>query len=220
MPPEAILRRRNDRWLATSLTPLGGDNRVHFRHHQPQKSTVRESGAGPVNAVSIEPRVGRYRIKIPDATPEIIAQHALSDEQALLARVRVNRLIDIFTGLTAYSLQNHFRSAVGDNQLEIDELYVAIAKTGAQHVIPVEAKSRGEKLGRLQLTQDAAFCAARFPGLRCRPVAIQALPEDGIAMFELFVQGDEISVVDERHYQLVVASEIHAEDLARMSWGE
>ena len=66
-----------------------------------------------VNAVSIEPRVGRYRIKIPDVTPEIIAQHALSDEQALLARVRVNRLIDIFTGLTVYSLQNHFRSAVG-----------------------------------------------------------------------------------------------------------
>ena len=173
-----------------------------------------------VNAVSIEPRVGRYRIKIPDATPEIIAQHALSDEQTLLARVRVNRLIDIFTGLTAYSLQNHFRTTVGGNQLEIDEFYVGIAKTGAQHVIPVEARSKGEKPGRLQLTRDAAFCAERFPGLRCRPVAVQALPDDGIAMFELFVQGDEISVVDERHYQLVLAKEIRAEDLARMSWGE
>lgn len=170
-----------------------------------------------VQAVSIEPRVGQYRIKIPDATPEIIAQHALSDEQALLAKVRVNRLIDIFTGLTAYSLQNHLRSTVGGSQLEVDELYVAVAKTGAQYVIPVEAKSKGEKLGRLQLTQDAAFCAERFPSLRCRPVAVQALPDDGIAMFELFVEGDEISVVDERHYQLVPAKEIHAEDLARMS---
>ena len=76
-----------------------------------------------VKAVSIEPRVGQYRIKIPDATPEIIAQHALSGEQALLAKVRVNRLIDIFTELTAYSLQNRLRSTVGGNQLEIDELW-------------------------------------------------------------------------------------------------
>ena len=36
-------------------------------------------------------------------------------------------------------------------------------------------------------------------------------------MCELLVQGDEISVVDERHYQLVPAKEIHAEDLAQMS---
>ena len=36
-------------------------------------------------------------------------------------------------------------------------------------------------------------------------------------MFELFAEGDEISVVDERHYQLVPAKEIRAEDLARMS---
>ena len=28
--------------------PVRGDNRIHFRHHQPQKSTVRESGAGPL----------------------------------------------------------------------------------------------------------------------------------------------------------------------------
>ncbi len=36
-----------DRRPAPSLTPVGGDKRTHFRHHQPQKSTVRESGAGP-----------------------------------------------------------------------------------------------------------------------------------------------------------------------------
>ena len=52
---------------------------------------------------------------------------------------------------------------------------------------------------------------------RFRPVAVQALSDDGIAMFELFVQGDEISVADERHYQLVPGKEICAEDLVRMS---
>ena len=45
--------------------------------------------------------------KIPDSTPGVIAKYVLSDEQALLARVRYNRLVDIFTGITCYSLQNH-----------------------------------------------------------------------------------------------------------------
>ncbi len=50
--------------------------------------------------------------KIPDSTPGIVMMYALSDEQALLARLRYNRLIDIFTAVTCYSLQNHLRTAV------------------------------------------------------------------------------------------------------------
>jgi hypothetical protein len=42
--------------------------------------------------------------KIPDSTPGVIEKYALNDEQALLAKLRYNRLIDIFTGLTCYSL--------------------------------------------------------------------------------------------------------------------
>ena len=41
--------------------------------------------------------------KIPDSTPGIIAKYAFSDEQAVLARVRYNRLIDIFLGIACYS---------------------------------------------------------------------------------------------------------------------
>jgi len=41
--------------------------------------------------------------KIPDATPGIIDMYALTDEQALLAKVRYNRLVDVFTGVTCYS---------------------------------------------------------------------------------------------------------------------
>src|SRR5437868_1630175 len=42
----------------------------------------------------------------------LLGKHAFNDEQALLARVRYNRLVDIFTGVTCYSLQNHLRTAV------------------------------------------------------------------------------------------------------------
>ena len=42
--------------------------------------------------------------KIPDSTPGLIALYALTDEQSLLAKLRYNRLIDIFTQLTCYTL--------------------------------------------------------------------------------------------------------------------
>ena len=57
----------------------------------------------------IEPRCDLATIDIPDSTPELIRTYKLDDEQALLAIIRYNRLIDIFLGLTTFSLQNHLR---------------------------------------------------------------------------------------------------------------
>jgi hypothetical protein len=164
----------------------------------------------------IEPLKGRYQIKVPDATPEIVAQHKLSDEQALLAKLRYNRLIDIFTGLTTYSLQNRLRTQIEGLQIEIDELYVGIGKTGEQYIIPVQAKGGNDRLGRIQLEQDLALCKIRFGNLTCRPVAAQFMDKDVIAMFELTVQEDKVRIIEERHYKLVPASEISPEDLAAM----
>lgn len=60
----------------------------------------------------IRPNVNLAITKIPDATPGIVAKYAFNDEQALLAKLRYNRLVDIFTGVTCYSLQNHLRTTV------------------------------------------------------------------------------------------------------------
>src|SRR5580692_5022007 len=97
--------------------------------------------------VRIEPQPDLIAIKIPDATPEIIASYALSDEQALLAKVRYNRLIDIFLGIATYSLQNHLRTTVsGIGQIEVDEIYVGVNRNGHQFVIPVQAKGGTDQL--------------------------------------------------------------------------
>src|SRR5579862_7180386 len=120
-------------------------------------------------------------IKIPDATPEIIASYALTDEQALLAKVRYNRLIDIFLGITTYSLQNHLRTTVkGMGQIEIDEVYVGVNKNGQQFVIPVQAKGGTDQLATVQTSQDIACCSEKFPGLVCRPVSAQFMAGDVI----------------------------------------
>ena len=70
---------------------------------------------------SIVPSTMLAETKIPDATPGVISKYKLNDEQALLAKLRYNRLIDIFTGLTCYSLQNHLRTTVpGLGQVEME----------------------------------------------------------------------------------------------------
>ncbi|RSZ56861.1 endonuclease [Massilia atriviolacea] len=166
----------------------------------------------------IVPREELLTIKIPDSTPEIINAYALTDEQALLAKVRYNRLIDIFLGITAYSLQNHLRTTVSDvGQIEIDEIYVGINRHGRQFVVPVQAKGGSDKHGVVQTQQDIVCCAQKFPGLTCRAVSAQFMADNRIAMFELTVQGEEIKVVDEKHYQLVTANSITADDLSLYS---
>ncbi|MET3600996.1 endonuclease [Martelella mangrovi] len=160
----------------------------------------------------ILPRKDLVRIDIPDATPEIIRAYALDDEQALLAIVRYNRLIDTFLGLTTYSLQNHLRTTVkGIGQIEIDELYVGIDKRGCHYAIPVQAKGGKDQIGIVQTTQDMRFVEDKFPGMRCRAVSAQFMDDDVVAMFELTLQYDGIKVVEERHYKLVPAKKLNQE---------
>lgn len=164
----------------------------------------------------IVPNEHLITVKVPDSTPEIIAAYALSDEQALLAKVRYNRLIDIFLGITAYSLQNHLRTNLkGIGQLEIDEIYVGIDRHGRQFVVPVQAKGGSDKHGVVQTHQDIAYSKAKFPDLVCRAVSAQFMSDDRIAMFELTLQDGEVKVVEEKHYRLVAAKEIGSEDLQR-----
>ena len=159
-----------------------------------------------VKANRIVPREDLVTISIPDATPELIRAYALDDEQALLAIVPYNRLIDTFLGLTTYSLQNHLRTTVkGIGQIEIDELYVGLDKRGCHYVIPVQAKGGKDQIGIVQTTQDIRFVEDRFPGMRCRAISAQFMSGETIALFELALQDDEVKVVEERHYKLVPA---------------
>jgi len=168
--------------------------------------------------VRIVPRPDLIAIKIPDATPEIVASYALSDEQSLLAKVRYNRLIDIFLGIATYSLQNHLRTTVnGIGQIEVDEIYVGVNRNGQQFAIPVQAKGGADQLGVTQTRQDIACCVQKFPRLTCRPVSAQFMAGDVIALFELTLDGEDVKVVEEKHYRLLPADEIGDRDLKSYS---
>ena len=140
--------------------------------------------------------------KVPDATPGIISKYALSDEQSLLAKLRYNRLIDIFSGVTCYSLQNHLRTAVQElGQVETDEVYIGVDKKGAHYVFPIQAKGGKDKLSIVQIEQDYAMCAAKFPLLVCRPIAAQFMEDGVIALFEIESSEDGITIASEKHYK-------------------
>ncbi len=166
----------------------------------------------------ILPSPNLMSIKIPDATPEIISAYALGDEQALLAKVRYNRLIDLFLGATAYSLQNHLRTTVkGVGQIEIDEVYVAVDKHGRQFIVPVQAKGGKDQHGIVQTAQDIAWCQNNLPELICRPISVQFVTTTKIAMFALAMCDGEIKVAEERHYELVPSTAVTSDDLKNYS---
>ena len=68
-------------------------------------------------------------------------------------------------------------------------------------------------LKNMQAKQDIACCAEKFPDLVCRPIAAQFMDDERIAIFELTIEGDQVKVVAESHYQLVPRDQISSEDL-------
>jgi len=163
---------------------------------------------------TIKPNPCLIRIKIPDATPGIIARYALDDEQSLLALVRYNRLVDIFTGVAASSLQNHLRTTViGVGQVEVDELYVGLDRCGAHYVFPLQAKAGRDLMSTVQIEQDIALCAQKFPQLICRPLGAQFLADGGIALMEFTHTDHGLRLTTERHYSLVPRDRLTDADL-------
>jgi hypothetical protein len=166
-----------------------------------------------------------YSSKLHDATPEIVRRFALSDEQAVLARIRYNRLVDLFCRCVAYSLQNHLRTKVeGVGQIEIDELYVGVNRQGEHFIIPVQAKKEKDRLGVSQLLQDLEYCARNHPQMKPRPLGAQLvrLKEDGrevekivIFEFECHDTGDDVIIkkLNERHFVLLPHTAISLDDL-------
>lgn len=163
----------------------------------------------------IIPSSSLVETKIPDATPGVIEKYAFNDEQSLLAKLRYNRLIDVFTGLTCYSLQNHFRTTAPDvGQVEIDEMYIGLDKRGVHYILPVQAKGGNDKMGVVQIEQDFAVCANKFPQLMVRSIGAQFMEDDLIALFEFDQTDKGIKISSEKHYRLVQPSELSSEELA------
>lgn len=123
-------------------------------------------------------------------------------------------MIDVFTGVTCYSLQNHLRTTVPDiGQVETDEVYVGVDRRGVHYVFPLQAKGGSDRLSVVQIEQDFALCAAKFPALICRPIAAQFMADDLIALFDFVKSDTGVAVSSEKHYRLVPPDQLTPDDL-------
>ncbi len=209
-----------------------GDVVYSYRYRKDLPASIRATAAEADTWIILPVGKGRYRFmivpdrpimpstmlaetKVPDATPGIVTMHSRKkDEQALLVKLRYNRLIDIFTGVTSYSLQNHLRTAVPDmGQVETDEIYVGVDRRGAHYVFPIQAKGGKDKHNVVQIMQDIALCADKFPHLICRAIGAQFMENDLIALFEFEKSEKGIVIVAEKHYRLVAPSELTPQEL-------
>jgi len=153
---------------------------------------------------TFSPSAMKAETKIPDATPGVIAKYALSDQQVLLAKLRYNHLIDIFTGVPSHSLQSHFHIIVPKaGQVEADEIYIGLDRKDTHYVFPVHVKRGKAKLEIAQIEQGFAICAVKFPAFICRPFAAQFVTDDIIALFDFEKNAKGIFIYDEKHYRLV-----------------
>lgn len=167
---------------------------------------------------TITPSSGLAQTKVPDATPGIIEMYALNDEQALLAKLRYNRLIDVFTGVACYSLQNHLRTTAPNmGQVETDEVYIGLDRRGAHYVFPVQAKGGRDRISIVQIAQDFAMCESKFPSLICRPIAAQFAGSHTIALFDFEKSNGSPVIFSEKHYRLVPPDQLSADELRSYS---
>jgi hypothetical protein len=224
------IRRIGDE-LGIDLPKNLGDLVYSFRYRASLPESIRSKAGGSETWIIRPVGKGKYRFalvpdrpivpnenmtatKVPDSTPGIVAKYALSDEQALLARIRYNRLIDIFTGVACFSLQNHLRTTVPNmGQVETDEMYVGVDKAGVHYVIPVQAKGGMDRLSIVQIEQDIGVCADKFPSLVCRPMASQFMKDNVIVLFEFAQDDDGVGIACEKHYKLVPPDEVTERDL-------
>lgn len=147
-------------------------------------------------------------VDIYNAIPELVEGLLRQDEQSLLTLVLYNRLVDIFTGLTCFHIQNHYRSYVADmGEVELDALYVGVDRTGALFVLPIEAKSQAESemIGRIQVSQMAKLVRQDFADLRRRILAVKALADGTIAMVEFddHEEPDDFGIISVGRFRLI-----------------
>ncbi len=180
---------------------------------------IRPAGRGQYRFVATEmaqitPTKYMAETKVPDATPGLISMYALNDEQALLAKLRYNRLVDIFTRVTCYPLQGHLRTTTPQlGQVETDEIYIGVDRRGAHYVFPIQAKGKTDRLNVVQIEQDIALCRHKFPTLICRPIAAQFMRDDRIVLFEFEESEQGVVISFEKHYRLLPPEEIDQEEL-------
>jgi hypothetical protein len=119
---------------------------------------------------------------IPNAIRDILR----TDEQSILSAIRYLDLVSDFVGTRAYHLQGHLRTSGGfGQQVEADDVWVAVKADESRVILPIEAKGPKERLGRHQMMSTVDAVLKKIPGFPVLPLAAQ-LEENGLLVMIAF----------------------------------
>ncbi len=99
-------------------------------------------------------------------------------------------------------------TTASSTQVETDDLYVGLDQHGAHHLLPLQAQGSSDALSVIQIWQDFRVAEQKFPDLLPRPIAVQFMANNEIALFEFEESDNQVTIAHERHYELVPAQEL------------
>lgn len=127
---------------------------------------------------------GQDKVEIPSSAevaeissasvPEAIRDILRADEQSILSAMRYMDIVSDFIGTRAYHLQGHLRTSGGlGQQVEADDVWVAVHPDKSRVILPIEAKGPRERIGRHQMMSTIDAVLAKIPGFPVIPLAAQ-----------------------------------------------
>jgi hypothetical protein len=138
---------------------------------------------------------GEDKVEIPSGTdvvvvstkpiPAQILDILRADEQSILSAIRYLDLISEFMGTKAYHLQGHLRTSGSlGQQVEADDVWVAVYPDKSRTILPIEAKGPRERLGRHQMMSTIDAVLKKIPGFPVVPLAAQLEESGQVALIE------------------------------------
>jgi len=128
--------------------------------------------------------------------------------------VRYNSLIDIFLGLTAFSLHSKVVASIQSELIEIEELYIGLDQRDCRYAIPVQTAGQDERISGSRAAEHIEFVEKKFRGMRTIAVGAKLIDERTVALFELRLEDDKIKVVKEKHYALMPPNPLRREKIS------
>lgn len=106
--------------------------------------------------------------------PEAVRDILRADEQSILSAMRYPDIVTDFMGSPTHHVQGHLRTSGGlGQQVEADDVWVAVRADHSRVILPIEAKGPKERIGRQQMISTLEAVGKKIPGFPVIPLAVQ-----------------------------------------------
>ena len=157
-------------------------------------------------------------VGILDNTPTVVGQLARDERELLLARLRFNRLLDNFLGISTFPVHLLFDSPFYDSiGPEVEELHFGIAPFGDKCMVIVlsERWNGSPAISKLRASSEVPFKYSH--NMRVHFILAHQTGGNCLALIELDLSSQRSKVKAEKHYEFIKPDELNAHDYVKDS---